>query len=109
MEDSILSPNGTFSIIFDTFEVRMSHWIQAPRVFRVQDQAQLFDLQGDVWSADKVTWLSDSEVELYVRKYPGQVSCDLVLDLAEGTGKAICGQDRFAGPLIAVKAWVLHH
>lgn len=109
MKDESLSPEGTYAIRFDVFEVRMSHWVEVPGIFRVADDLLLFDLRGDVWSAGPVTWLSDSVVQLTVRRYPGWVSCELVLDLQAGKGEAICGPDRFEGALPALENWVRRH
>ncbi|MFC5408237.1 hypothetical protein ACFPMF_02875 [Larkinella bovis] len=109
MKENYSSPNGTYTVLFDVFEVRMSHWLEVPRVVRVADQQPLFDLQGDVWSTSQVTWLTDSQLELQLRKYPGLVSCALLLDFHNGTGQASCGPARFEGTLNAVQSWVLSH
>ncbi|WP_128547830.1 hypothetical protein [Larkinella soli] len=108
MEEN-LSPACTYRIVFDVFEVRMSHWIEEPSIYRVADGALLFDLKGDVWSADRIVWHSDSVVEMQVRKYPGRVSCTLTLDLAAQTGRAACGTDTYTGFLPDLKAWVLRY
>ncbi|KAA9349309.1 hypothetical protein [Larkinella humicola] len=106
MKDESLSPEGTYAIRFDVFEVRMSHWVEVPGIFRLADDALLFDLRGEVWSAGPIAWLSDSVVQLSVRRYPGRVSCELVLNLQVGRGVAICGTNRFEGALSALENWV---
>ncbi|GAB3327540.1 hypothetical protein GCM10027299_28300 [Larkinella ripae] len=109
MIEKYSSPNGTYQVVFDVFEVRMSHWVEVPRIIRVSDGAALFDLRGAVWSADRVQWLTDSEVELSVRKYPGRITGSLVLNFNTGTGKAVCNANPYEGPLHEVRSWVLAH
>lgn len=110
MEESY-SPNGTYQIVFDVYELRMSHWVYNPSIYRTNDQVLLFDLREDMWSADVVNWLTDSTVRIEARRYPGDMSCQLTLDLEAGTGKATRstqqGTAHFDGTLPDVKNWIL--
>ncbi|GAB3933939.1 hypothetical protein [Larkinella terrae] len=109
MKDDIFSPEGTYVIQFDVFEVKMSHWIETPRIFRVADNQLLFDLRGDVWSAMRINWLSESRLELLVAKYPGRISCHLFLDLQTDRGAGTADNDRFEGNLSGLENWVRQH
>jgi hypothetical protein len=53
--------------------MRMSHWIDAPVVKRVDDGATLLDLSEDVWDLCDVKEDGDILV-LVIRKYPGHTN-----------------------------------
>ncbi|WP_420147520.1 hypothetical protein [Spirosoma sp.] len=110
MKDST-SPDGTYQIQFEMAEIRMSHWIYKPFIYRTHDHVLLFDLQDDVWSADEIKWLTDSIVQIEARRYPGTLSCQMTLDLERGTGKATRSTAQtsvhFDGTLSEIRNWVL--
>ena len=85
----------------------MSHWIDQPYLFRVRDDVCLFDLTDDGWSAWTVRWLDDSTVELFMRKYPGQIECTLILNTSMNQAQAVSRNASVAGTFSAVKDWVL--
>ncbi|SDZ67644.1 hypothetical protein [Pseudomonas sp. NFIX28] len=58
------------TISVEPHEMRMSHWVYAPRVVDARDGRVLLDLSGGPW--DLVSSApSTAAVELLLRKYPG--------------------------------------
>ncbi|UFH57544.1 hypothetical protein [Spirosoma sp. KNUC1025] len=108
MIDDIFSPGHAYKITFSCYEVRMSHWIEQPHLIRVGDDATLFSLNGDAWSTFTVNWLDDQTVAMRVAKYPGRVSCALVLNAATDQGTATNPFRSFSGTLREVSDWVLN-
>lgn len=107
MSDDVFSPNRQYKVSFDSYEMRMSHWIDQPSLIRVRDTVCLFSLSSDGWSAWEVRWLDDSTVSLLVRKYPGLISCTVELNVSTNEGQAICRTASIAGSFSMVKDWVL--
>lgn len=108
MIDDIFSPDQRYKIAFSCYEVRMSHWIEQPHLIRVSDNKTLFSLNGASWSAFKVNWIDGEMVEMRVSKYPGRVSCDIILNAATDFGGAVGQFDSFSGTLSQVSRWVLN-
>ena len=107
MSKDIYSPNGQHTIRFDSYEMRMSHWIDQPSLIRVSDNACLFSISTDDWSAWEVRWLDESTVTLLMRKYPGLLDCTIQLNINTNEGQAISRRASVAGSFLAVKEWVL--
>jgi|ERR687886_1530722 hypothetical protein len=107
MFDEIVSPDHTHKVAFSTYEVRMSHWIDQPYLIRVSDGACLFALQSDPWSASDVKWLDETTVEMYLRKYPGRISCTVRLEVSDDWGTARGQTGSFSGTLTQVSNWIL--
>ena len=107
MNDDIFSPNHTYKVSFQSYEVRMSHWIDQPSLIRVCDSVCLFSLNADGWSAWETNWLDDSTVALVMRKYPGLIDCTIKLNVDTNEGQAISRRASVAGSFSAVKEWVL--
>lgn len=107
MPDDLFSPNQHFKIRFDSYELRMSHWIDQPSLIRVRDNVCLFALDKDDWSAWEVCWSDDSTVALVLRKYPGLLDCTLQLNVATGERQAASRRASIAGSFSAVRDWVL--
>ena len=86
-----LSPDGRFAVGFNHFEMRMSHWVDAPVLFEVENQRVLLDLRGTFWSADRVEWVPDGpSVTLNLRRYPGdKPGATLVVYLLSGEAEAL--------------------
>ncbi|MBV9865795.1 MAG: hypothetical protein JO316_10615 [Abitibacteriaceae bacterium] len=62
--------NGRYRVSTVSSEMRMSHWIDAPIVTRVEDGSSILDLSQEIWD------LQDTREEgevlvLIIRKYPG--------------------------------------
>ncbi|RON86608.1 hypothetical protein BK635_06630 [Pseudomonas chlororaphis] len=59
------------TISIEPHEMRMSHWVYAPRVVDARDGRVVLDLSGGPW--DLVSCSSSTAVvELLLRKYPGE-------------------------------------
>jgi hypothetical protein len=81
-------------------EMKMSHWIDAPVVERVSDEAVVLDLSDDVWDLCRV----DEEGEVLVlvmRKYPGLTQGVEVRILPEGDRYTIAGTTVTCDELLA--------
>ncbi|MEO6285990.1 MAG: hypothetical protein ABIO93_21550 [Dyadobacter sp.] len=107
MSIDIFSTNVQHTICFDSYEMRMSHWIDQPSLIRVSDGACLFSINTDDWSAWEVRWLDESTVTLVLRKYPGLLDCTLQLNVATCEGQAVSRRASIAGSFSAVRDWVL--
>lgn len=107
MPDDVFSPNRQYKISFDSYEMRMSHWIDQPSLIRVYDNVCLFLLDKDDWSAWEVCWADDSTISLIMRKYPGLISCTIELNVDTNEGQAISRRASVAGSFSAVKDWIL--
>ena len=64
------SPSGRFRIAISAWEARMSLWIETPTLSDKTGET-LLSFKDSNWSLDAARWLSDSVVELTLRKYPG--------------------------------------
>jgi len=107
MSEDIFSPDRQYKVSFDSYEMRMSHWVDQPSLIRVRDNFCLFALDTDDWSAWEVSWLDDSTVALVLRKYPGLIDCTLELNVATSEGQAVGRRASIAGSFSAVRDWVL--
>ncbi|WP_232074065.1 hypothetical protein [Spirosoma aureum] len=88
MLEELFSPQKTFKVAIGSYEVKMSHWVDQPYLIRVSDDVELFNLNGDPWSASDVTWLDDSTVEMHLRRYPGHIFCSVQLNALTDQGWA---------------------
>jgi len=64
---------GEVEVSVEPHEMRMSHWVYAPKVADISADRVLFDLTGKLWDLMSVTGTEDS-LELRLRKYPGDRS-----------------------------------
>jgi len=86
----IASPTGRFLTVISPWEARMSLWIETPTLRDTTTGETLLSFRDSNWSLDSARWLSDSIVELTLRKYPGNhLPVDIVatLDCASRTAK----------------------
>lgn len=75
------SPDGNFALVLAPYEMRMSHWVNWASLWDVQAQKYTLSIGDELWSADTVTWQTDStSVTLEMRRYPGDVP-GLTVDL----------------------------
>lgn len=77
-----LSPDGRFAVVTSATEVKMSHWVETPTLYDLQQRVELLALDRR-WSADVITWSPDSRtVTLQLRKYPADIpGVTLTVDL----------------------------
>jgi hypothetical protein len=93
VSDEVSSPDGAFKVEFHSHEVRMSHWIDNPRV-TIRDEL-LLDLwvpAASDWSA-AATFDAPGTVTLHLRKYPGTApGIDIRIDAESRTWKTLRGE-----------------
>jgi hypothetical protein len=70
MERSTSYWNGGVEVIVEPREMRMSHWVYAPKLVDASAGSVLLDLTGKLWDLVSVTDSGDSLI-LRLRKYPG--------------------------------------
>lgn len=59
-----------YKIVINSYEMRMSHWVDGPHIQRVSDNQTLLDCSNNLWSLDEVK--EDGEdLVLSMRKYDG--------------------------------------
>lgn len=100
------SPDGLHKVIFESYEMKMSHEVHQPRLIRNIDDTCLFSLNFDDWSAWEVWWLDDSTVWWYMRRYPGLVSCTVELNVKTFHAQGDTPISSVKGTFQEVKAWV---
>jgi len=71
METTVPSPSGRFEVRVSPWEARMSLWVETPTVVDTATGRELLAFADVRWSLDEAEWVSDSVVELWLRKYPG--------------------------------------
>ncbi len=76
--------DGELVISVEPREVRMSHWIHAPRAWRALDGQLLFDLAGSDWDLCGVGGEDEDCLVLALRRYPGGAPARL-LTIARGS------------------------
>ncbi|MBN2392972.1 MAG: hypothetical protein JXR84_19735 [Anaerolineae bacterium] len=79
------SPDRRYVVDFNTFEMRMSHWISVPCVRDTVTGQPVMDLSHTLWHADDVHWDDAGvQVTLSLRHYPDdRPGIALTIDLAE--------------------------
>ena len=70
-ERSSTSPTGRYVVQISAWEVRMSHWIEAPELIDTTSGERLIRFRDAHWSLSGAEWRDDSTVYLTLRKYPG--------------------------------------
>lgn len=66
-----VSPGRSVRVEYEVSEMRMSHWVRAPRVVRTSDGATIVDLWGTTWDGGARFGDDDTTVTLSLRCYPG--------------------------------------
>ena len=84
--------DGRYKVRTVSFEMRMSHWVDAPIVERVEDGATVLDLSGDLWDLWSIREDDDALV-LMMRKYPGLTNDVEVRVLPENDSFSIMGKN----------------
>ncbi len=62
--------DGTVQLSTDAHEMRMGHWVYAPKCVDISTGRSLFDLTGKHWDLMSVA-VTDDSLDLRLRKYPG--------------------------------------
>ena len=94
----IFAPDNLYKVCFSSYEMRMSHWVNQPRVLRVQDNETLFAAPSR-WSANEVQWINPYVLTMELRLYPGRIGGTITLDMEEKTGIFKTDETIFLGPL----------
>ncbi|MFJ2386462.1 hypothetical protein [Pseudomonas koreensis] len=71
MSETTLHCNERLAITVEPREMRMSHWLYAPRVVDQQSGRVLLDLSDSQWDLIATADESASSIDLLLRKYPG--------------------------------------
>ena len=88
IKEATYSPNRDYAVIFSPVEMKMSHWVNCPRLVFTRTQETILDLSSSSWHADQVIWRDDScGVTLLLRRYPGdmpdvRLEVDLIYQIA---------------------------
>lgn len=70
LEPEFPGPGQQFILCVASEEVRMSHWIDLPLVIKASDRSRIWAADFP-WSLVEHHWLSSHELDLVLRKYPG--------------------------------------
>ena len=85
MSETTVHCDGRIAITVEPREMRMSHWLYAPRVVDQQRQQVLLDLTDSLWDLIGTAQETVSGIDLLLRKYPGDRSSVTVsIDLDGG-------------------------
>ena len=85
MPETTVHCEGRLAITVEPREMRMSHWLYAPRVVDVQRQRVLLDLSESLWDLLGTADEAADSIGLVLRKYPGdQASVMLSVELDSG-------------------------
>jgi hypothetical protein len=82
---------GEVEVTVEPHEMRMSHWVYAPRFTDMATGRVLFDLTGKLWDLMGVTETDDA-LDLRLRKYPGDRSEVTLQMQRNGRALLISGQ-----------------
>lgn len=92
--------NGRYRVTTVSCEMKMSHWLDAPVITRVEDGAIILDLSQDIWDMEEVREEGDVLV-LLMRKYPGLTNGVEVRIFPDDDSFSIAGQNITRQELIA--------
>jgi len=62
--------NNRFKVSTEAHEMKMSHWVYAPKIENLETGEVLLDLTGDLWDLVAVSE-EGNRLKLQMRKYPG--------------------------------------
>jgi hypothetical protein len=65
------SPDGRYCVQVMPWEARNTLWVYSPCIVDTQRRICVFRFADACWSVDRSVWLSDTVVELGLRKFPG--------------------------------------
>lgn len=83
--DDFLTPDGIFRIQFMRFEMRMSHWVNNPRLTHIPSGEVLLDCWNTMDDASP-SMDEQGRLHLFMRTYPGSSpGREVIYDPAEGT------------------------
>lgn len=107
MTETTFHCEGRLAITIEPREMRMSHWLYAPRMVDRQRQQVLLDLMDSLWDLIGTTNETANGIDLLLRKYPGdRASVTLNVDLISGSLK-LGGQAVDPAQLLSALDWGL--
>ena len=69
-----VSPDGRYRIDAEPWEAGPSQWVYPPQIIDTRSGQCVFAFEDPRWSMDRAVWVSDTQVELTLRKYPGHAT-----------------------------------
>ena len=88
MTETTVHCEGRLVITVEPREMRMSHWLYAPRMVDRQREQVLLDLTGSLWDLIGTANETANGIDLLLRKYPGdRASVTLSVELVSGALK----------------------
>ncbi|MBO9550161.1 hypothetical protein [Pseudomonas sp.] len=85
------SEDDRYRLLVTPWEAGNSHWVYRPRIIDTRQGTCLLAFEDRRWSADISTWLNAWQVELTLRKYPGNQarrSVQVVIDCDQRLAQA---------------------
>ncbi|WP_110638108.1 hypothetical protein [Pseudomonas sp. CC120222-01a] len=85
------SEDDRYRLLVTPWEAASSHWVYCPRIIDTRQGTCLLAFEDRRWSADISTWVSAWQVELTLRKYPGNQarrSVQVVIDCDQRLAQA---------------------
>jgi hypothetical protein len=102
MSETTYHCDGRVAITVEPREMRMSHWLHAPKVVDQQRQQVLLDLSDSLWDLIATADETPDSIELMLRKYPGDRG-SVMVSVGLDSGELRIGERRVdAGQLLAV-------
>jgi hypothetical protein len=101
------SPDGRYAVVTSATEVKMSHWVETPALYDLQQNLELLMLDSR-WSADVITWSPDNRtVTLQLRKYPADIpGVTLTVDLLTQEAQFVSRGGVERVPLADAEEWL---
>ena len=101
MSETTYHCDGRVAITVEPREMRMSHWLYAPKVVDQQRQRVLLDLSDSLWDLIATADETPDSIELMLRKYPGDRG-SVMVSVGLDSGELRIGERRVdAGQLLA--------
>ncbi|EJN35790.1 hypothetical protein [Pseudomonas sp. GM80] len=101
MSETTYHCDGRVAISVEPREMRMSHWLYAPKVVDQQRQQVLLDLSDSLWDLIATADETPDSIELMLRKYPGDRG-SVMVSVGLDSGELRIGERRVdAGQLLA--------
>jgi hypothetical protein len=81
MSNSI-SPTSSYEIRIESWEARNSMWVQTPTIIDLQLQDTILEFRDPYWSLNNAEWISNTDVKVTLRKYPGNhIPAELAIEV----------------------------
>jgi len=102
-----VSPDGKYAVVLNAYEMRMSHWLESGAVWNLDTQTMIVPIGERMWSTDRVTWTGNHDLEVEIRRYPGDVPGGNVrLDVDQQTARIAFDPDPVTIPFEQLNTWL---